>query len=88
VASLDAGSSRTMTEQLRIGWTGVMGAPMAGHLLDAGHHVSVFNRTPERADALVRAGKVLESMRSGALLVDMTTSEPSLALEIHHAAGR
>ena len=28
---------------------GVMGAPMAGHLVRAGHEVSVFNRTPAKA---------------------------------------
>jgi 3-hydroxyisobutyrate dehydrogenase len=28
---------------------GVMGYPMAGHLLDAGHQVTVYNRTAERA---------------------------------------
>jgi len=28
---------------------GVMGHPMAGHLARAGHHVTVYNRTPERA---------------------------------------
>jgi 3-hydroxyisobutyrate dehydrogenase len=112
-----------MTAALRIGWigTGVMGGPMAGHLLDRGHDVSVFNRTRSRTDALVEAGaqwrdspaqlaqgadvvvtmlgtpadvrdtilgegRVLECMREGALLIDMTTSEPSLAVEIHEAA--
>jgi 3-hydroxyisobutyrate dehydrogenase len=30
---------------------GVMGAPMAGHLARAGHEVSVFNRTAQKADA-------------------------------------
>lgn len=30
---------------------GVMGAPMAGHLVRAGHHVTVWNRTPARAQA-------------------------------------
>ncbi|HYZ80956.1 MAG TPA: NAD(P)-dependent oxidoreductase [Solirubrobacteraceae bacterium] len=105
-----------------IGWigTGVMGAPMAGHLLEAGFQVSVFNRTRSRADGLVQAGatwrdsppelardvdvvitmlgtpadvrdvilgegRVLDTMREGALLIDMTTSEPSLAVEIHEA---
>ncbi len=29
---------------------GVMGYPMAGHLVAAGHGVTVFNRTPERAE--------------------------------------
>ncbi|RYF96079.1 MAG: NAD(P)-dependent oxidoreductase, partial [Caulobacteraceae bacterium] len=28
---------------------GVMGFPMAGHLAKAGHDVSVFNRSPEKA---------------------------------------
>src|SRR6478735_4895313 len=28
---------------------GVMGFPMAGHLKAAGHEVTVFNRTPEKA---------------------------------------
>lgn len=32
---------------------GVMGAPMAGHLARAGHEVSVYNRTGQRADAWV-----------------------------------
>jgi 3-hydroxyisobutyrate dehydrogenase len=31
--------------------TGVMGAPMAGHLLAAGHAVTVYNRTRAKADA-------------------------------------
>ncbi len=30
---------------------GVMGAPMAGHLVSAGHEVTVFNRTRAKADA-------------------------------------
>ena len=34
---------------------GVMGGPMAGHLAAAGHDVTVFNRTTEKADAWVAA---------------------------------
>jgi 3-hydroxyisobutyrate dehydrogenase len=112
-----------MSSPPTIGWigTGVMGAPMAGHLLQAGFDVSAFNRTRTRADDLVQSGatwrdspaelardvdvvvtmlgtpadvrdvilgegRVLETMREGALLIDMTTSEPSLAVEIHDAA--
>jgi 3-hydroxyisobutyrate dehydrogenase len=30
--------------------TGVMGAPMAGHLVAAGHKVTVYNRSPAKAD--------------------------------------
>jgi 3-hydroxyisobutyrate dehydrogenase-like beta-hydroxyacid dehydrogenase len=35
---------------------GQMGAPMAGRLLEAGHDLTVWNRTPERAEPLVEAG--------------------------------
>ena len=36
--------------------TGIMGAPMAGHLLAAGHAVTVHNRTRAKAEDLVRRG--------------------------------
>ena len=48
------GMDRIMSEQtLRISFigTGVMGGPMAGHLVQAGHSVTVYNRTRARADA-------------------------------------
>jgi len=43
---------------MRIGWigTGVMGAPMAGHLQSQGHDLLVFNRTRSKADGLLREG--------------------------------
>lgn len=103
----------------RIGWigTGVMGASMCGHLLAAGHPVTLTTRTRAKADALIGAGAtwadspaavaadsdvvfvmvgypsdveavvlgpdgVLDALASGGLLVDMTTSRPSLAVEI------
>ena len=42
----------------RIGFVGlgVMGAPMAGHLLKAGNRVTVWNRTLEKGDSLVAQG--------------------------------
>ena len=44
-----------------IGWvgTGVMGAPMAGHLQASGHKLFVYNRTAAKAQVLVDAGAVL-----------------------------
>src|SRR5690606_6633382 len=109
----------------RIGWigTGVMGGPMCGHLLAAGHEVTVWNRTRTRAAALEEAGAMwvgsaaevaetsdvvftmlghphdvrdvvlgpeglLACARPGAVLVDMTTSDPALAEEIAAAASR
>jgi 3-hydroxyisobutyrate dehydrogenase-like beta-hydroxyacid dehydrogenase len=35
---------------------GAMGAPMAKNLLEAGHELAVWNRSPERVDPLVEAG--------------------------------
>lgn len=43
---------------MKIGFIGLgnMGSPMAGHLLKVGHEVIVYNRTAEKAEALVRQG--------------------------------
>jgi 3-hydroxyisobutyrate dehydrogenase len=112
-----------MAESTRVGWigTGVMGASMCGHLLDAGCPATVHNRTREKAEPLLGRGAawaatpaevaaasdvvftivgypadvrsvilgpegVLAGAREGAAIVDMTTSEPSLAVEMHEAA--
>jgi 3-hydroxyisobutyrate dehydrogenase len=112
-----------MSDSLRVGWigTGIMGAPMCGHLLDHGHRLTVYTRTAARADALVGRGAkraasprevaaasqvtftmvgypadvrevvlgaegVLAGAARGSVLVDMSTSEPSLAHEIDVAA--
>src|SRR5262245_15880469 len=43
---------------MKIAWIGLgtMGEYMAGHLLDAGHEVTVHNRTREREEALAARG--------------------------------
>lgn len=48
---------------MNVGWigTGVMGAPLAGHLLKAGHEVVVATRTPAKADEVIRQGARLLS---------------------------
>ncbi len=101
---------------------GVMGKSMAGHLLDAGYPVSVYNRTRAKADELVSRGAtwadspaeaskdadivvtivgfpqdveetyfgengVFQTLRSGGLVIDMTTSSPLLAKRIATAAA-
>jgi 3-hydroxyisobutyrate dehydrogenase-like beta-hydroxyacid dehydrogenase len=45
---------------------GVMGAPMARHLLNAGHEVTVYNRTAAKAQAWLKenAGKPAQSTRA------------------------
>jgi 3-hydroxyisobutyrate dehydrogenase len=108
-----------------LGWigTGVMGASMCGHLLDAGFSVTIFNRTRARTEKLLARGArwaespaavaagadvtftmvgypadvrqvvlgpegVLAGCRPGGVIVDMTTSDPSLAVEIARAAAQ
>lgn len=43
---------------MKIGFigTGVMGASMAGHLMDAGHQLTVYNRTRQKAEGLLARG--------------------------------
>ncbi|MDP2300367.1 MAG: NAD(P)-dependent oxidoreductase, partial [Actinomycetota bacterium] len=113
-----------MAERPRVAFvgTGVMGAAMAGHLLDAGYPLVVFNRTREKAEVLfargawwagspgeaasraevtitmvgypadveevyLGAGGIVERAPEGALLMDMTTSTPTLAVRIAEAAS-
>src|SRR6187431_815369 len=56
-----------MTEHKRIAFLGlgVMGAPMAGHLARAGHRVTVFNRTAERAEAWLKRHDGLDVAMAG-----------------------
>jgi 3-hydroxyisobutyrate dehydrogenase len=112
-----------MKESVKIGWigTGVMGRSMCGHLLKAGHAVSLTTRTREKAADLLAAGAAwcataeevaarsdivfsmvgfpseveqavlgesgaLAGARPGAVLCDMSTSEPTLAVRIHEKA--
>ncbi len=55
---------------------GVMGGPIARHLADAGHQITVFNRTPAKAEAWVAAhgGTVADSPMSAAEAADAVIS--------------
>ena len=109
--------------ETRIGWigTGVMGASMVSHLIDAGFQATVYSRTRDKAEPVLAKGAewadspkavaeasdvifaivgfpsdvrevmlgedgALAGSKPGNVLVDMTTSEPSLAIEIDEAA--
>jgi 3-hydroxyisobutyrate dehydrogenase len=109
----------------RIGWigTGVMGRWMCQHVMSKGFTVTVYNRSPEKAQPLVELGAklakspkevaansdvilaivgypkdvrevflgtdgALAGAAAGSILVDMTTSEPGLAIEIHGEAKK
>jgi len=103
--------------------TGVMGLSMAGHLMDAGFGLVVFNRTAAKAMPLVERGArlatspgeaaaeadvvitmvgypadveqvylspggIVERARNEAVLIDMTTSSPSLAARVSAQAAK
>lgn len=62
---------------------GRMGSRIAGRLLDAGHSVVVWNRTPERATALVQRGAVeaatpAEAAERAEAAITMVASPPAL----------
>lgn len=52
--------------------TGIMGAPIAEHLISAGYNVTVYNRTPEKAQKLVSLGaRAAESVADAAKDADV-----------------
>lgn len=101
--------------------TGIMGARIGGHIMDAGYDLTVHNRTREKAEGLLARGAhwadspaeaaanadlvltmvgypndvedvylatdgLIRAAKKGAWLVDLTTSSPQLARDIHDAA--
>lgn len=101
--------------------TGIMGAPIAEHILDAGYDVTVYTRTRSKAEGLLAKGAhwadgvvnavtdadviftmvgypsdvedvylssdgILRASKRGAWMIDLTTSSPQLARDIHNAA--
>lgn len=109
---------------MKIGFigTGVMGHAVAGHLMDAGHELFVYNRTKSKTDDLVAEGAtwketpkevadaseiifsmvgyprdveqvyydensgIFASDIKGKIVVDLTTSTPTLAEQIYQTA--
>lgn len=62
---------------------GTMGGPMAGHLLDAGHEVAVWNRTAAKGDELVargarRAESPADAARDADVVVTCVSDSPDL----------
>lgn len=111
-------------ESNKIGFigTGVMGASIVMHLLNAGHDVTIYTRTKSKAADLIAAGAkwaetpaqasieqdiiftmvgypkdveevyigengIFSAAKQGAIVIDMTTSEPTLAKKLYHEAS-
>ena len=75
----------TATAPRRVGLIGLglMGRPMGMNLLKAGHKLTVWNRTPERANELVAAGAVLaktpyEAAEASEFLLTIVSDPPAL----------
>jgi len=108
----------------KIGWigTGLMGNPMAKHLINAGYKLNVFNRSRQKAEELIEMGAtwldtpadiaadsevivtmigfpkdveevyfgeqgIFKKLKQGTILIDMTTTKPSLAVKISEEAA-
>ncbi|MEK5079465.1 NAD(P)-dependent oxidoreductase [Solibacillus sp. FSL W7-1436] len=102
--------------------TGVMGASIVKHLLNAGHVVTIYTRTKSKAADLIAAGAkwaetpaqaskeqdivftmvgypkdveevyigengIFSAARQGTIVIDMTTSEPTLAKKLYEEAS-
>ena len=109
----------------KIGWigTGLMGNPMAKHLINAGYKLNVFNRSRQKAEELIEMGAtwldtpadiaadsevivtmigfpkdveevyfgeqgIFKKLKQGTILIDMTTTKPSLAVKISEEAAK
>jgi 3-hydroxyisobutyrate dehydrogenase len=63
--------------------TGIMGAPMAGHLLGAGFSVFVFNRTKARTEPLLAAGATYkespaDAAREADIVISIVSDSPDV----------
>lgn len=99
--------------------TGIMGSPIARHLAEAGHTLTVYNRTKEKAEKLSDIAyvasnieeltqksniifmivgypkdvetvvlEIFKTAKPGTIIVDMTTSSPSLAEHLYEMANQ
>jgi 3-hydroxyisobutyrate dehydrogenase-like beta-hydroxyacid dehydrogenase len=78
---------------MRAGFIGIgnMGEPMARNLLRAGHRLTIYNRTPERAESLRAEGARVavtpaDAARDAEVLVTMLADDAALSAVIFGAA--
>jgi len=80
-----------MPERVAVLGTGIMGAPMARKLLQAGFQVRVWNRTPEKARMLATEGADLaetpaDAVREAAFVITMLTDAAAVLAVMVQAA--
>jgi len=62
---------------------GIMGLPMAGHLLKAGYNMQVYNRTQSKADTLVEQGAIraktpAEAANGADIIITIVSDSPQV----------
>jgi 3-hydroxyisobutyrate dehydrogenase-like beta-hydroxyacid dehydrogenase len=87
-----------MADKQKIGWIGLgkMGDPMSQNLLKAGYQVTVWNRSQEKAKAVVDAGATLvgsiaEVVKQSDVVISMISDDPvleSVSAEVFGAAAK
>jgi 3-hydroxyisobutyrate dehydrogenase-like beta-hydroxyacid dehydrogenase len=82
VAPAPAADKQTKANVLNVGFIGLgrMGSGMAGNLLKAGHRVTVYNRTPGKAKALIAqgakaVGSIAEACRGDVVMTMLANDE-------------
>ena len=68
-----------MTERIGFIGLGLMGRPMAHHLLTAGYQLTVFNRSHPAIDELVSAGAI-KTIKTAMMLITISSSSNVKAL--------
>ncbi|MFT4220897.1 MAG: NAD(P)-dependent oxidoreductase [Microbacterium sp.] len=80
-----------MADPIAVGFVGLgrMGAPMARHLIDAGHEVAVWNRTPHRAEPFARDAVIGKTAADVArpVVISMLTDLPDVVEVVHSDTG-
>ena len=81
-----------MSEAIGFVGLGNMGAPIARRLIDAGHRLSVYNRTPARAEPLAEAGANVvatpaETVTRGGVVFSMVGDDAALEAVVLGESG-
>lgn len=83
-----------MAERESVGFvgTGIMGAPMARNLAQAGFSVTAYNRTPSKAEALREhgvavAGSLGDAARAASVVITMVPDTPDVLAVVEGEGG-
>lgn len=76
---------------MKIAWigTGVMGNSMAGHLMDSGHELFVFNRTSSKTENLIKKGAILlDKIEDAPLMADVIFTMVGYPIDVENVYNK